>query len=96
MLADVSSDHQTMWWITLGLGVVVVSAVILLLGFLSVVVKDIEEGVEEAWAEAGALATQTATTWMLNDTLALAGELKAETQRHADVLSSAAAGVGRP
>jgi len=81
-----------MWWITLGLGVVILSAVILLLGFLSIVVKDIQGGVEEAWGEAGKLATQTATTWMLNDTLNLAGELKAETKRHADVLSVAAAG----
>lgn len=92
MIADVTSDHQTMWWITLGLGVVILSAVILLLGFLSIVVKDIQGGVEEAWGEAGKLATQTATTWMLNDTLNLAGELKAETKRHADVLSVAAAG----
>ncbi|MGH9223014.1 MAG: hypothetical protein ACRD2W_04350 [Acidimicrobiales bacterium] len=88
---DVSSDHQTMWWITLGLGVVILSAVILLLGFLTIIVKDIDQGVDEAWNEAGKLATQTATTWMLNDTLNLAGELKAETKRHADVLSTAAA-----
>ena len=92
MIADVTSDHQTMWWITLGLGVVIASAVILLLGFLSIIVKDIDQGVDEAWHEAGGLATQTATTWMLNDTLTLAGELKDETKRHADVLSAAAAG----
>ena len=95
MILDVTSDHQTMWWITLGLGAVVLSAVILLLGFLTIIVKDIDQGVDEAWAEAGRLATQTATTWMLNDTLTLAGELKAETQRHADVLSAAAADASR-
>lgn len=93
MLADVASDHQTMWWITLGLGVVVISATILLLQLLVVFVKDIDESVDLAWEEAGGVATQTATTWMLNDTVSLAGELRDETDRHAKALSAAAGGT---
>lgn len=92
ILADVASDHQTFWWITLGLGVVVLSAVILLLGFLVVLVNDIDAGVDVAWQEAGGVATQTATTWMLGETVTLAGALQEETKLHADVLSAAAAG----
>ena len=94
MIADVTSDHQTMWWITLGLGVVIASAVVLLLGFLLILVKDIDAGVDAAWEEAGGVATQTATTWMLNDTVNLAGALRDETALHAEVLSAAAEGRG--
>lgn len=93
MVADVAADHQTMWWITLGLGVVVMSAAILLLQLLVVFVKDIDSAVEEAWEEAGGVATNTATTWMLNDTVSLAGELRDETGRHARALTAAAGGT---
>ena len=44
-----ASDHVTFWWITLGLGAVVISASILLLTLLLLFVKDVDRGVEEAW-----------------------------------------------
>jgi hypothetical protein len=92
MIADVSSDHQLLWWITLGLGVVIASAVVLLLGFLVILVKDVQSGVETAWDEARGVATQTATTWMLEETVKLAGALRDETKLHADLLTTAAGG----
>jgi hypothetical protein len=92
MLADVASDHVQFWWITLGLGVVVISAVILLLGFLTIMVKDIDDAVSEVWDEAGGLATQTATTWMLNDTVDAAGALRDELALHAQALTAALRG----
>lgn len=92
MIADVASDHQLMWWITLGLGVVIASAVVLLLGFLVILVKDIDTGVSQAWEEADGVATQTATTWMLEETVRLAGALRDETRLHADLLTTAAGG----
>lgn len=92
MLADVASDHVQFWWITLGLGAVVISAVILLLGFLTIMVKDIDDAVSETWDEAGRLATQTATTWMLNDTVGAVGALRDELALHAQALSAAAGG----
>ena len=61
-LAD---EHVLMWWITLGLGVVVASAVILLLFLLLQYVKDVDKGVQEVWDMAGRVAAQTVTTWML-------------------------------
>lgn len=93
-IADVSSDHQTFWWITLGLGVVVISAVILLLQLLVTFVKDIDGAVDTVWEQAKILATQTATTWMLNDTVALAAGLRDELALHDQVLTAAAAGEG--
>ncbi len=92
MLGDVASEHVQFWWITLGLGAVVISAVILLLGFLTVLVKDIQAGVDAIWEEAKGVAAQTASTWMLNDTLRLAEGLGGEVALHAEVLGAAAAG----
>lgn len=83
-----ASDHVTFWWITLGLGAVVISAVILLLFLLEVYVRDVDAGVQRAWDMAARVATQTATTWMLPKTVELVGELGAEVQRHADFLVS--------
>ena len=65
-LAD---EHVLMWWITLGLGVVVASAVILLLFLLLQYVKDVDKGVQEVWDMAGRVAAQTVTTWMLPQTV---------------------------
>jgi len=83
-----ASDHITFWWITLGLGAVVISAVILLLFLLEVYVRDLDASVQRAWDTAARVATQTATTWMLPKTVELVGELDAEVQRHADFLVS--------
>jgi len=63
-----------------------------------VFVKDVDRSVSAAWEEAGGVATQTATTWMLNDTVSLLTALRDETRRHADALSAlapAGAGAGR-
>lgn len=89
--ADVATEHVQFWWITLGLGAVVISAVILLLGFLTILVKDIQDGVDAIWEEAKGVAAQTASTWMLNDTLRLAETLGDEVALHAEVLGTAAA-----
>ena len=81
-------DHVTFWWITLGLGAVVISAVILLLFLLELYVRDLDAGVQRAWDMAARVATQTATTWMLPKTVELVGELGTEVQRHVDFLVS--------
>ncbi|HEX3621637.1 MAG TPA: hypothetical protein VHT97_04905 [Acidimicrobiales bacterium] len=84
----VTSEHVTFWWITLGLGSVVISAVILLLFLLEVYVRDLDAGVQRVWDMAARVATQTATTWMLPKTVELVGELGTEVQRHVDFLES--------
>ena len=83
-----ASEHVQFWWITLGLGAVVISAVILLLFMLELYVRDLEAAVQRVWDMAARVATQTATTWMLPKTVELAGELGAEVQRHVDFLES--------
>jgi hypothetical protein len=87
MLA-LASEHVTFWWITLGLGAVVISAVILLLFLLELYVRDLDAGVQRAWDMAARVATQTATTWMLPKTVELVDELGNEVQRHVDFLVS--------
>lgn len=95
-MIDPASDHVTFWWITLGLGAVVISAVILLLQLLVTFVVDIDEGVEEAWDVAAGVATQTATTWMLAYTVATAEKLRDETALHAALLTTAETMSERP
>ncbi len=87
-LLALADEHITFWWITLGLGAVVISAVILLLFLLELYVRDLEAGVQRVWDMAARVATQTATTWMLPKTVELVGELGAEVERHVDFLVS--------
>ena len=83
-----AQEHITFWWLTLGLGTVVISAVILLLFLLEVYVRDLDAKVQNVWDMAARVATQTATTWMLPKTVELVGELGNEVQRHVDFLTS--------
>ena len=83
-----AQDHVTFWWLTLGLGAVVISAVILLLFLLELYVRDLNASVQRVWDTAARVATQTATTWMLPKTVELVGELNAEVERHVDFLVS--------
>ena len=83
-----ASEHVTFWWITLGLGAVVLSAVILLLFLLELYVRDLDAAVQRTWDMAARVATQPATTWMLPKTVELVGELGTEVQRHADFVAS--------
>ncbi len=88
ILADVASEHASFWWITLGLGAVVVTVVIVLLSLLVSLVDDIDENVKDAWTTATELARNTATTWMLQQTTVRTAELDAEVQRHAQLLNA--------
>jgi len=91
VLLDVASEHVTFWWVTLGLGAVVISAVILLLSLLVTFVDDIDKNVREAWDTATRLAQNTATTWMLNQTASLTNDLRNEVRQHAELFAAAAA-----
>ncbi len=91
-MIGLASEHLTFWSITLGLGAVVISAVILLLFLLVQFVKDIDVNVRETWETATRVAQNTSTTWMLNQTTSLTADLRDEVQRHADLLNAAAGG----
>ncbi len=83
-----AQEHITMWWVTLGLGVVVIIAVVVLLSLLVAFVDDIDKNVREIWDTATRLAANTATTWMLQQTTVRTAELDAEVQRHAQLLNA--------
>lgn len=87
-----AQEHITMWWVTLGLGAVVIIAVIVLLSLLISLVDDIDINVREVWDTATRLAANTATTWMLQQTTVRTAELDAEVQRHAQLLNAQGGG----
>jgi hypothetical protein len=77
---------QTLWWIALGLGLVVaVVAVILLQLFLNQV-RRIEEAAGEIWTAGKQVARNTATTWQLSAASNRLESLEEEVGRHADLL----------
>lgn len=87
-----AEEHITMWWVTLGLGAVVIIAVIVLLSLLVALVDDIDVNVREVWDTATRVAANTATTWMLQQTTVRTAELDAEVQRHAQLLNAQGGG----
>ncbi|MFP5319739.1 MAG: hypothetical protein ACLGI2_15765 [Acidimicrobiia bacterium] len=89
---NVASDHVQFWWVSLGLGAVVIAAVILLLFLLHTFVSDIDRNVREVWETATRVAQNTSTTWMLNQTGVLTGELRDEVRKHAQLMQYAAGG----
>ncbi len=90
-----ASDHITFWWITLGLGLVVAAAVVVLLQLLVTFVKDIDTAVGTTAEEAAALAAQTDDLQKLEDTVALAEALRDETRAHAEGLGAVTTSGGR-
>lgn len=78
----------TIWWVTLGLGLVVAVVVVILLTLLTGLVTDIDRNVAEVWQTATRVARNTTTTWLLGETATLSGSLRAETDAHADLFAS--------
>lgn len=75
-------NQFTMWWITVGIGLVVILVVIALLSLLLKIVKDIDTGVEELWNMATRLAANTATTWQLTNAAQSLEKLRDELMEH--------------
>jgi hypothetical protein len=77
-----------MWYISLGIGAVVIAVVIALLTLLLRIVQEIDVNVFGVWEMAKRLAANTATTWQLNKTAAVLEEVKREALRHDELLGS--------
>lgn len=92
VLAALPTEVQTLWWVTLGIGLVVPIVVVVLLQTLLKAVKRIDEDVAELWATATTVARNTATTWQLGDTGDALEDLKAEALLHDELLSRKAEG----
>ena len=96
MTLALAQQHITMWWISIGMGFVVVLVVIVLLSLLVSLVTDIDGNVKSLWGMATRLARNTATTWMLQQTASATAALADETGRHAQELSALAASATAP
>ncbi len=86
MILALSQQNLNFWWIAIGLGVVLILAVIVLLSLLSAFVSDIDDRVLDAWETAERLAANTATTWMLDQVALQTNDLRVEVGRHAELL----------
>jgi hypothetical protein len=95
MTLALAQEHITMWWISIGIGFVVVLVVITLLSLLIGLVVDIDRNVKSLWNTATRLARNTATTWMLQQTATATAALRDETGRHAQALGGLAAAAAR-
>lgn len=93
MILALQSEHVTFWWIALGMGVVVIAAVIVLLSLLVSFVDDIDNNLKDTWETATRVAQNTSTTWMLQHAGTATAELSEELQRHVALLG--AKGNGR-
>ncbi len=83
-----ASEHVTMWYVTLGIGLVVCLVVIVLLSLLVAFVNDIDRGTKSILETAGGIAGNTAKIPALGQTAELAGVLRDELGRHAATLGS--------
>jgi hypothetical protein len=86
VIIALSQTNLNFWWVCLGLGVVLIIAVIVLLSLLRAFVADIDDRVLDAWETAERLAANTATTWMLDQVATLTNDLRVEVERHAELL----------
>ena len=82
------------WLLALGLGAVVaVVAVVLLQVFLAQVHR-IERAADAVWQAGKEVAANTATTWLLGETVSRVDELAEEAGRHEQLLRSGPGGAG--
>ena len=87
-MIGLAHEDISMWWISIGMGAVVVGVVIVLMSLLLAFVNDIERGVRDALQHAAGIAGNTGQLTALGDTVELAGVLRDELGRHAETLAS--------
>lgn len=85
------STNQTLWWVTLGVGLVVALVVWGLLELLRRTVLEVERAVDDVWTMGKRLAQNTATSHTLLTTKERGVELLEELEQH-----RAPAGGGGP
>lgn len=87
------STHA-LWWVTLGLGLIVAVAATALLQLFLNQVKRVERASDAVWEAAKPVARNTATTWMLAQTATHLDRLTEEALRHDDLLASVQGEIG--
>ena len=78
-----TTAEQAAWWISLGAGLVVALVVWALLETLRRTVNEVERAVGELWTMGKRVAQNTQTTYLLQSTKSLGGELLDEIEQHA-------------
>ena len=86
-LVALNSDARVLWYIALGMGLVVVLVVIALLTLLSSLVRDIDEGVESLWTVTKRLAQNTTGLYQLAGTGSVLRALREELILHDKLLA---------
>lgn len=76
------STNQTLWWITLAVGLVVAVVVWVLLERLRRSVAQVDRGVSDVWTMGKRVAQNTSTTYLLQTTKARGVELADELEHH--------------
>ncbi|MDQ4144039.1 MAG: hypothetical protein M3198_09910 [Actinomycetota bacterium] len=79
-------EEISAWQIALGIGGVVLVAVILLLGLLLRFVNQIDRGVQILWDTATRFAANTATLWQIDAVAYTLEELRDEVRHHDELL----------
>ena len=82
MIEFALSTNQTLWWITLGVGLVIALVVWGLLELLRRTVNDVDRSVTEVWTMGKRVAQNTQTTYLLTTTKERGVELLDELQEH--------------
>ena len=82
MIVLALSTNQTLWWITLAVGLVVAVVVWILLERLHRAVLRVERGVGEVWTMGKRVAQNTSTTYLLQTTRERGVELAEELEHH--------------
>jgi type II secretory pathway component PulF len=86
------SENQELWWITLGVGLVVALVVWFLLERLRRAVDAVDREVDAVWTMGKRVAQNTSTTYLLTTTKERGVELLEELEEH----RAAAGGGGAP
>ena len=85
---------NAVWWMTLGLGLVVALVAVVLLQLFYHQVRRIEAGSDAIWEAGKQVARNTATTWMLHQTTVRLDDLTEEALRHDALLDETLAASG--
>ena len=86
MLLPVTTEYVTFWDVTLGIGAVVIAALVALLTFLVLYVKDIDQRVDGVWRMAQIFAANTANAPQLDVLNTNLAEIDAELERRGEAV----------
>lgn len=87
-------NTHAVWWLTLGLGLVVALIAVALLQIMYRKVRRIETGAEAIWETGKQVARNTATTWMLHQTTVRLDAFTDEALKHDAFLDDVLAEAG--